>query len=156
MAQRVKSPPAMWETQVWSLGPDDPLEKGKATHFSILAWRIPWTEESGGLQSMGLRWVRQDWATNTYLCISRCLFLWTRSQILAECEKQASGSAGSSQGWRQCAVASLFFQNIAVITSHHRHAHSPSVLPGLCCLSLQAFSKLHLVQIRSWCLLTSH
>ena len=44
---------AMQETRVPSLGQDDPLEKGMATHSSILAWQIPWTEESGGLQSMG-------------------------------------------------------------------------------------------------------
>ena len=43
VAQLVKNPPAMWETWVWSLGWEDPLEKGKATHSSILAWRIPWT-----------------------------------------------------------------------------------------------------------------
>ena len=49
----VKNPPAMQETRVQSLGWDDPLEKGLATLSSILAWRIPWTEEPGGLQSMG-------------------------------------------------------------------------------------------------------
>ena len=49
----VKNLPAMQETQVQSLGQEDPLEKGMATHSSILAWRIPWTEEPGGLQSMG-------------------------------------------------------------------------------------------------------
>ena len=43
VAQLVKNPPTMWETWVWSLGWEDPLEKGKATHSSILAWRIPWT-----------------------------------------------------------------------------------------------------------------
>ena len=53
MAQMVKNLPAMKETWVQSLGQEDPLEKGMATHFSILAWRIPWTEEPGGLQSMG-------------------------------------------------------------------------------------------------------
>ena len=53
MAQSVKNPPAMWETQVRSLGREDPLEKEMATHSSILAWRVPWTEEPGGLQSMG-------------------------------------------------------------------------------------------------------
>ena len=50
----VKNPPAMQETQFRSLGQKDPLEKEMATHSSILAWRIPWTEEPGGLQSMGL------------------------------------------------------------------------------------------------------
>ena len=49
----VKNPPAVQEIQVHSLGWEDPLEKGMATHASILAWRIPWTEESDGLQSMG-------------------------------------------------------------------------------------------------------
>ena len=49
------------ETQVWSLGQEDPLEEGMATHSSILAWRIPWKEEPGGLQSVGLQRVRNDW-----------------------------------------------------------------------------------------------
>ena len=53
MAQLVKSLPAMQETWVQSLGWEDPLEKEMATHSSILAWRIPWTEEPGGLESMG-------------------------------------------------------------------------------------------------------
>jgi len=53
VAQMVKNLPAMWETWVQSLGCEDPLEEGIASHSSILAWRIPWTEEPGGLQSMG-------------------------------------------------------------------------------------------------------
>ena len=53
MAQMVKNLPTLQETQVVYLGWEDPLEKGMATHSSILAWRIPWTEEPGGLQSMG-------------------------------------------------------------------------------------------------------
>ena len=53
VAQRLKRLTAMWETRVRSLGWEDPLEKEMATHSSILAWRIPWTEEPGGLQSMG-------------------------------------------------------------------------------------------------------
>ena len=58
-----KDLPAMRETWVWSLGQEDRLQKGVATHSSILAWRIPWTEEPGGLQSMGLQSVRHDWVT---------------------------------------------------------------------------------------------
>ena len=50
----------MWETWVQSLGWEDPLDKGMATHSYILAWRIPWTEELGGLQSMGLQRVGHD------------------------------------------------------------------------------------------------
>ena len=60
MAQMVKNLPAVQETQVQSLGQEDPLEKGIATHPSILAWRIPQTEEPGGLQSMGSQTVRHD------------------------------------------------------------------------------------------------
>ena len=62
-AQMVKNLPTMWETQVQSLGQEDRLEKGMATHSSFLAWRIPQTEESGGLQSMVLERVGHDWAT---------------------------------------------------------------------------------------------
>ena len=51
MAQMLKNLPAMWENWVQSLGGEDPLEKGMATHSSILAWRIPWRGESGGVQS---------------------------------------------------------------------------------------------------------
>ena len=60
LAQRLKCLPAMQETWVQSLGREDPLEKEMATHSSILAWRIPWTEEPGGLQSMGSQRVRHD------------------------------------------------------------------------------------------------
>ena len=60
VAQIVKNPSAMWETWVWSVGWEDPLEKGIATHSSILAWRILWTKEPGGLQSTGSQRVRHD------------------------------------------------------------------------------------------------
>ena len=53
MAQMVKNLPAMQKMQVWSLGQEDPLEKGMATHSSILSWSIPWSEETGRLHSMG-------------------------------------------------------------------------------------------------------
>ena len=60
MAQMVKNLPAMQETQVQSLGQEDPLERGMATHSSILGWEIPWIEEPGGLQSMGSHRVGHD------------------------------------------------------------------------------------------------
>ena len=60
MAQRLKHLPGMWETQVRSLGQEDPLEKETATHSSTLAWKIPWMEERGRLQSMGLQRVGHD------------------------------------------------------------------------------------------------
>ena len=66
VAQLVKNLPAMQETWVQSLGWEDPLEKGTAAHSSILAWRIPWTEEAGGLRSRGSQKVRHNWVTNTH------------------------------------------------------------------------------------------
>ena len=62
----VKSLPAMQETQAQSLGQEDALEKEMATHSSILSWKIPWIEEPGGLQSMGVQRVGQDGVTNTH------------------------------------------------------------------------------------------
>ena len=64
VAQRVKRLPAMQQTWVQSLGWKDPLEKEMETHSSILAWRIPWTEKPGRLQSMGSQRVRHDWVTS--------------------------------------------------------------------------------------------
>ena len=66
VAQMVKHLPAVQETQVWLLHWEGPLEKGMATHSSILIWRIPWIEEPGRLQSMGSQRVRHDWVTNTF------------------------------------------------------------------------------------------
>ena len=66
VAKMVKTLPAMWKTWVRFLGREDPLEKEMATYSSILAWRIPWTEEPGRLQSMASQRVWQDQATNTF------------------------------------------------------------------------------------------
>ena len=60
VAKMVKNLPAIQETQVRSLGQEDPLEKGVTTHSSIHAWEVPWTDEPGGLQSMGSMRVRHD------------------------------------------------------------------------------------------------
>ena len=85
VAQMVKNLPAMQVTRVWSLDWEDLLEKEIATHSSILAWRIPQTEESGMLQFMGLQRVRHDWATNMHtntlkkvklLVTQACLTVW--------------------------------------------------------------------------------
>ena len=82
------------ETWVWSPGQEDPLEEGMASHSSILAWRIPWTEEPGGPQSIGSQRVRQDWSD--WACVvsrlkrhscRRCGGLSTQNMLL-----QASGS----------------------------------------------------------------
>ena len=66
VSQTVTNLPAMQETRVWSLGWEDPLEKGMASQSSILAWRIPWIEEPGELKSVGLQMVEHDWATNIH------------------------------------------------------------------------------------------
>ena len=66
VAQKVKNLPAIQETDVWCLGWENPLEKGMATHSGILAWRIPWTEEPGRLQSIQSQRVRHDWAAFTF------------------------------------------------------------------------------------------
>ena len=80
----VKNPPAMWETRVWHLGWEDFLEEGMATRSSILAWRIPWTEETGGLQSMGSKRVGYNWATNTHTA-------WHWSKGPGHCSESHSG-----------------------------------------------------------------
>ena len=67
VTQKVKNLSAKQETWIWFPGQEDLLEKGMVTHSSILDWRIPWTEEPGSLQSMGLQRVDHDWVTNTFL-----------------------------------------------------------------------------------------
>ena len=69
LAQLVKNLPAVQETWVWSQGREDPLEKEMASHASTLAWKIPWTEEPGGLQPMGSQRVRHDWVTSLSLSL---------------------------------------------------------------------------------------
>ena len=84
VVQVVKTRPAMQATRVQSLGQKDPLEKGMATHCSIIAWRIPWTEKLGGLQSIGSQRVKHNWSNLTHKInvdfdcsheIKRCLLL---------------------------------------------------------------------------------
>ena len=79
VAQMVKNLPAMQETWDRYLGREDPLEKGMVSLSSILAWRIPWTEEPGGLQSMGSQRVGQDWGTFAFIL---CFFIyWVRPKF---------------------------------------------------------------------------
>ena len=77
----------MQETQVRSLGQKDPLEKGMATNSSIFAWRIPWTEEPGGLQSMGSQRVGHNWATNTFTFLSLHNSIQMHQQMLLKYRK---------------------------------------------------------------------
>ena len=81
----VKNMPAMQETRVQSLDQEDPLEKKMATHSSILAWEIPWTEEPGGLQSMGLQKSWTHLATSPppplYMYLCMCVYIYIFSQL---------------------------------------------------------------------------
>ena len=80
LAQRLKRLPAMQETRVQSLGRKDPLEKEMATYSSILAWRIPWMEEPGRLQSTGLQRVGHDWAISLH-SLGPCSFFTHQSLL---------------------------------------------------------------------------
>ena len=80
-----KNLPVMQETQVRSLGQEDPLEKGTATHSSILTWRIPRTEEPGGLQSLGSQRVGYDCTTNTTTeCVPKKMYAFLKAYLLRE------------------------------------------------------------------------
>ena len=104
VAQTVKNPPAMQENRAESPGQEDPLEKVMATHSSILVWWIPWTEEPGAVQSMGLKRVRHDWVTFTLHWITsevsavpKCLEPWNLNiravvSLLLRC--------GMGSGWK--------------------------------------------------------
>ena len=81
VAQMVKNLPAMREAWVQSLGQEDPLEKGMAAHSSILTWRIPWTEEPGGLQSVGSQRVDMtEQLTHTHFCYSESIPLYVHNK----------------------------------------------------------------------------
>ena len=110
------------ETQIQSLGWEDPLEKEKATHSSILTWRIPWTEESCGLQSTGLHRVRHDWSdlghTWAFRIMSKTYFSGLNACVpLNSCEKSIFQGDGNRR-WRLCPHE--------WDSSHHkRGAHGP-------------------------------
>ena len=83
VAQRVKRLPTMQETRVQSLGQEDPLEKEMATHSSTLAWKIPWSEKPGRLQSMGSQRVGHDWVTSIHFYID--IHIYTIKYFLSTC-----------------------------------------------------------------------
>ena len=96
----------MQEIWAWTLGWEDPLEKGLATHFSILAWMIPWAEEHGRLQSMGSQRVRHNWATKpTYLNTTLCCLSGyiPMASPKGDLPWWLSGKESSCQGRRQWA-----------------------------------------------------
>ena len=143
-AQLVKHLPAMQETWVQSLGWEDPLEKGMATHSSILAWKIPWTEEPGRLQSAGAERVGHDWATNThvlsgyltwvilqFVVLCRCSVAKSRPTLCypMDCSAQASLSFTISQSLlKLMSVESLTPSNHLILC---RPLLLPSIFPSL-------------------------
>ena len=99
-AQMVKTLPATQETQVQSLGWEGPLEKGMDTHSNILAWRIPWAEKPGGLQSIVSQGVRYNWETNIFILFIHFLFIYLLSVL--------SHSIMPNSLWRyKCSLPSL-------------------------------------------------
>ena len=98
VAQMVKHLPAMRETWVRSLGRKDPLEKEMATHSSTLAWKIPWKEDPGRLQSMGSQRVRHDWATSLSFCKHRCQIALCNPIFNSfECQDMCWGERGGQE-----------------------------------------------------------
>ena len=83
----VKNLPVVRETWVRSLGWEDPLKEEMATHSDILAWKIPWTEEPGGLQSTGLQRVEHDWANNSFLIAQPCFATFLCFQLVRVLQK---------------------------------------------------------------------
>jgi len=113
VAQMVKNPRAMPEIWVWSLSREDPLEKEMATHSSILAWRIPWTEEPGRLQSLGSQRVRYNWATNTHTH-THTHTVW--NHLLSERRGNQSQSEGMvyRRRFSSCTTVVLIWGNVCV------------------------------------------
>ena len=105
VAQMVKRLPAMQETWVWSLGQEDPLEKEMETHSSILAWKIPWTEEPGGPQSMGSQKVGHNWVTNTHTHTHTHVYMYV---INAVSQFSCSVVSDSATPWTAAHQASLY------------------------------------------------
>ena len=123
MAQTVKKLPAMQETWAHFLGREDPLEKGMATHPSILAWRIPWTEEAGGLQSMGLQRIGHDWTTN--ITKNTRYYNTPISQVKKLRPKEVTGSHWHSRRL----LAELGLELNTPVPMHHNHL---SIRPNVC------------------------
>ena len=92
----VKNLPAIQESWVWSLGQEDSLEKEMATHSSIFPWKIPWTEEPGGLQSMGSQGVGHDWATEHMCFLSKSKLNIKNSQKNEPLQEMRTGKLA---GW---------------------------------------------------------
>ena len=121
VAQMVKNSPATRQTWVQSLGWEDLLEKGMATHSNILAWRIPWTEDPGGLQSMGSPTVGHDRATNTNY--------WSSTEPTANVRRSSGFSRQPPThelSHRPLKIVKRLFLSYTYTHTHtHTHTHHP-------------------------------
>ena len=115
----VKNLPAVQETRIGSLGWEDPLEKGMTTHSSILAWRILWMEEPGGLQSIGSQRLRRYWATNTSKYNGSCGLMIRRT---VSREKKLTNQSNRNHKkywcWRNHSSLKLKWRNLREDTAH--------------------------------------
>ena len=132
VAQMGKNLPAVHETQVQSLGQEDPLEEGTATHSSILAWRIPWTEEPSRLSSLGLQRVDMT-ETTQHACSSQSLLLGQQETLFR------------ASSWRMCksvhcTIASNYknWQQLQRLSVGEGHKHNKS--RGNTCLTLSCYT----------------
>ena len=98
VAQFLKNLPAIWETRVQSLDWEDPLEKEITTHSSIFAWRIPWTEEPGRLQSMGSQRLGHNWVTNTFFFRKNTMSSFSELRVLFLYVHRTSVKVGQTLG----------------------------------------------------------
>ena len=122
VAQTVKNLPALQATWVRSLGWEDPLKKGMATHSSSLAWRIPRTEEPGRLQSTGSQRVGHDWATNTFT------FIFTHTPYYIYTDPEGRWGVSFPQEWFMDGVSHLDSEQAELSAQHLRftlHSHLP-------------------------------
>ena len=111
----------MQETRVQSLGWEDTLEKGMASHSSILAWRIPWTEGPFRLQSMGLQRVRHDWVTNTHRK-NNSQFVWKyRRPWMAKTILRKKNSWRNQPSWLQTILQRYSYQDSMVLAQKQKY-----------------------------------
>ena len=122
VVQTVKNPLSMWETSVQSLGWEDPLETRMATHSSILAWRFPWIEKPGRLQSMGFQTVGHHWVTFTFSQSENTLWVSFSENIICSLEKRKRDAESNISRaltpdnakiqWMQCFLHHLFLLTV--------------------------------------------
>ena len=151
----------MQETRVQSLGWDDPLEKEMATHSSVLAWRIPWTEEPDGLQSMGLQRVGHNWATNTHTQTGKQLeiqFLSCASCISSAQKLHTASSSHTRQcqrkilpSWQKVLLDSIILKHFPITSPSHANAPHYFTRAEVSCFSASTLKRATFQKCKSAC-----